>query len=293
MAPPEVIRAAYKALSQKYHPDKNPGDEKAARIMAILNTAYGTLSDAQRRKEHDEWISAEEWEIEWLESTKNDDGRSERGERESISRWEDHSNSVVAYRPSRDPKWWAVLLGCTGVGWFSAFLTYTQPAFLSAMLPAPPKSAVASTMAVPPKAPEVVAAKAVENRVIAVSQFRLPDTSLPCSNDAHMALAPNGANWPVQSGYIEGYKVGNLGGYTQLTIDNSQNGNDTFVKLFDIEENSNVRFLLVKAHQKFTLEQLKAGNYELRHQALQSVCDAAPPASSVSSASSAASTPAE
>ena len=33
-APQEVIRAAYKALSQKYHPDKNPGEEKAARIMA-------------------------------------------------------------------------------------------------------------------------------------------------------------------------------------------------------------------------------------------------------------------
>jgi hypothetical protein len=27
-APQEVIRAAYKALSQKYHPDKNPGDER-------------------------------------------------------------------------------------------------------------------------------------------------------------------------------------------------------------------------------------------------------------------------
>ncbi len=50
MAPQEVIRAAYKALSQKYHPDKNPGDDKAARIMAIVNTAYGILSDPMRRK---------------------------------------------------------------------------------------------------------------------------------------------------------------------------------------------------------------------------------------------------
>jgi curved DNA-binding protein CbpA len=78
LAPQEVIRAAYKALSQKYHPDKNPGDEKAARIMAILNGAYSTLSDPQRRKEHDEWIAAEEWEIEWLESTHHEDGRGER-----------------------------------------------------------------------------------------------------------------------------------------------------------------------------------------------------------------------
>src|SRR3954451_4973178 len=75
LAPQEVIRAAYKALSQKYHPDKNPGDEKAARIMAIVNAAYNTLSDQVLRREHDEWIAAEEWEVEWLESTKTDDGR--------------------------------------------------------------------------------------------------------------------------------------------------------------------------------------------------------------------------
>ena len=63
-APQEVIRAAYKALSQKYHPDKNPGDERAARIMAIVNTAYNILSDPVRRKEHDDWIASEEWEVE-------------------------------------------------------------------------------------------------------------------------------------------------------------------------------------------------------------------------------------
>ena len=87
MAPQEVIRAAYKALSQKYHPDKNPGDEKAARIMAILNSAYGTLADPQRRKEHDEWIAAEEWEIEWLESTRAEESR-ERGRDAPAQAWD-------------------------------------------------------------------------------------------------------------------------------------------------------------------------------------------------------------
>lgn len=32
-APPEVIRAAYRALSQRYHPDRNPANAEAARIM--------------------------------------------------------------------------------------------------------------------------------------------------------------------------------------------------------------------------------------------------------------------
>ena len=35
-APPEVIRAAYRSLSLKYHPDYNPGDPRAARIMASI-----------------------------------------------------------------------------------------------------------------------------------------------------------------------------------------------------------------------------------------------------------------
>jgi curved DNA-binding protein CbpA len=55
-APPEVIRAAYKSLSQKYHPDRNPGDPKAPRTMAIINAAYRVLSNPDLRRKHDEWI---------------------------------------------------------------------------------------------------------------------------------------------------------------------------------------------------------------------------------------------
>lgn len=46
-APVEVIRAAYRTLSQKYHPDRNDGDPRAARIMVLLNKSYAVLSDPQ------------------------------------------------------------------------------------------------------------------------------------------------------------------------------------------------------------------------------------------------------
>ncbi|QSX77973.1 J domain-containing protein [Agrilutibacter solisilvae] len=59
-APEEVIRAAYRSLSQKYHPDKNLGDGQAAQRMAVINAAYAVLSDPVRRLEHDEWISRQE-----------------------------------------------------------------------------------------------------------------------------------------------------------------------------------------------------------------------------------------
>ncbi|RJG06643.1 J domain-containing protein [Noviherbaspirillum cavernae] len=59
-APPEVIRAAYKTLSQKYHPDRNPGSPDAMRIIQIINSAYETLSDPAKRNAHDEWIAKTE-----------------------------------------------------------------------------------------------------------------------------------------------------------------------------------------------------------------------------------------
>src|SRR5947207_5855272 len=67
-APPEVIRAAYKVLAQKYHTDANPNDPDAARKMGIINTAYEVLSDPQGRKEHDEWIAESEQHFQRIET---------------------------------------------------------------------------------------------------------------------------------------------------------------------------------------------------------------------------------
>ena len=50
------VRAAYRKLAQKYHPDKMPGNPNAARAMAAINAAYDVLSDPHRRAEHDLWI---------------------------------------------------------------------------------------------------------------------------------------------------------------------------------------------------------------------------------------------
>lgn len=59
-APPEVIRAAYKTLSQKYHPDRHGNSAEAIRIIQIINSAYAVLSDPAKRREHDEWIARNE-----------------------------------------------------------------------------------------------------------------------------------------------------------------------------------------------------------------------------------------
>lgn len=50
----EVIKAVYKALAKKYHPDCYSGDKKyAEKIMAQINEAYETLSDERKRADYD------------------------------------------------------------------------------------------------------------------------------------------------------------------------------------------------------------------------------------------------
>lgn len=60
-ASPEVIRAAYKGLSQRFHPDRNPQDRaRCEHVMKLINAAYGVLSDPAQRSAHDAWIAREE-----------------------------------------------------------------------------------------------------------------------------------------------------------------------------------------------------------------------------------------
>lgn len=49
-----VIKAAYRALAQRYHPDKWKGDAaEANRLMAEINEAYAVLSDTAKRAAYD------------------------------------------------------------------------------------------------------------------------------------------------------------------------------------------------------------------------------------------------
>ncbi len=52
-APPEEIKAAYKRLAVKYHPDKNMGDKDAEEAFKEINNAYQILSDPYQKAQYD------------------------------------------------------------------------------------------------------------------------------------------------------------------------------------------------------------------------------------------------
>src|SRR5690348_17973510 len=50
----DEIKKAYRKLASKHHPDKNPGDPKAAERFKGISEAYQVLGDADNRKKYDD-----------------------------------------------------------------------------------------------------------------------------------------------------------------------------------------------------------------------------------------------
>lgn len=66
-----VIRAAYKALAQRYHPDRWSGSTvEANQKMLEINEAYSVLSDPIKKAEYDGIIKNDEYKLD--EGSNND-----------------------------------------------------------------------------------------------------------------------------------------------------------------------------------------------------------------------------
>lgn len=82
--------------------------------------------------------------------------------------------------------------------------------------------------------------------------------------------ADNGSPFPKKSGYIKGYPVQFKQGRSTLTVDNSTNNVDIFMKLYALDSvpPQPVRVFFIRKGEKFKMTSIKAGSYDVRYRDL-------------------------
>jgi molecular chaperone DnaJ len=60
------IKKAYKKLAMQYHPDRNKGDKRAEAKFKEINEAYQTLGDSSKKKNYDQFWSADGNPFGWM-----------------------------------------------------------------------------------------------------------------------------------------------------------------------------------------------------------------------------------
>jgi hypothetical protein len=293
-APPEVVRAAYKTLTQKYHPDRNPGDAKAARIMSLLNDSYGVLSDPVKRRSHDQWIEKCELEGETQEANSSDPTM------KAKPKWK----PAEPVTPPKEPS--PLSLKLKYFGWLAEssfavifrvmgpFLglalvilviavvntrTTNKPDFTSQASPValpqsysaiPPPSQSQATTSIGPEEirPEDVSATPPPAR---------PHAATPTSNDnvpvyVRAPLTPYGMPWPASAAYLKEFPILRAKGLSKVTVDNNQNSSDVLVKLVWLGSTKAfpIREFFIPAHGTFTVNRVSAGKYDVRYRDLDS-----------------------
>lgn len=260
-APDEVIRASYKALSQKYHPDKNPHPD-AARIMTILNASYAVLSDEVQRRCHDEWIAKQE------EATPAviPRLRQERREQESDGEYDGvQLYPATAHQPVeafKDHSFWrnwrfdtpyqlALLLGGVLV------LTVLMFSLLHGnSVSRLPSLMMAQGQSAPSASKEQADEMPAPFKTVTTAPTRI-----------RFGIGPDGKPWPTGPRL---YRDGGLqhNGLSTLIIDNSHNAHPVYVKI-GIDAKPDENELYIPRHRLYSLEDLSPGTYHLRYRDLQ------------------------
>lgn len=308
-APDFVIRAAYKTLSQKYHPDKHPGDERATRAMAIINGSYDALSDPEKRADHDAWIAREELRLarqtpqhhtgvpippQWQQPPETPTP-TPRGNTLATAAllW---PLKLLLRLFVAAPRLTLLVLVVGGFWLWDAATPDRppppgpKPYQTNAPIKQAPGAGISDCRAIPSSykndgkdTPELIYSY-VLNGTRHYSSRKPPGCSLDTkigsshsrtvdtSKYVRPLTAPNGNPWPAKAAYIKGYPIDNDDGHSKVTVDNSRNDSDVFVKLVSLDGGAAypVRQFFIPAHSRFTMNKVTANGYDIRYRDLES-----------------------
>lgn len=230
----ETIRTSYKLLARKYHPDRNANSANSHCLMQAINAAFEVLGDPVRRADYDQWLTG-------LDHRRDNplSAISRKFGSWLLSRRENLTDLVDRIKPVRDitAARWAARIGFVALVLWG--LNLDREPTLHADTPRSTPSQQDPLMVVSSK----------------------PAIGRP-------ANAPNGAIWPTVAGEIDGYSVDHNDGLSFVTIDNSGNPADVFVKLVALNNSGAlpVRHVYIPARGSFECRNVRKGLYEVRYQ---------------------------
>lgn len=229
----DVIRTAYKQLARRYHPDRNQDSAESHRLMQELNTSFDVLDDPIRRAEHDRWIA--ECEQAW--------SRRIRVGVRALGEFLLRPFTAVRRVASTSSRAQRIRLGWIGAAGLTAVVVTAIVINRQRSETAPqPNSPITTAEPTSPKA----------------QAYERPST------------APNGLPWPVGAAALAGFAVEHNDGRSEVTVDNSRNTTDVFVRLVSVENGSPVpvRYFYIPARRTFRCQTVRPGHYEVWYQDL-------------------------
>lgn len=241
----EMIRAAYKVLAWRLHPDRNEESEEANQAMQGINEAYEVLSDKNKRQEYDRLLVASR--------------RSESLLRTMETFQEFQARELDTSIPAKIKRGLSSVFNFVFLGPLGG---YACLGLLAAIV-----AGIASFFT-------------TESDVRDYSpNSKIPDlpesTSLSTPRKEKFVRSshtPIGTNWPTTPSYVDGYEIRADGGLSSVEVDNSQNSSDVFVKLIWLSPSEAIpaRACFIPAKSSFTFEKVRAGRYDVRYRDLTS-----------------------
>ena len=230
-APVEVIKASYRVLSQKYHPDRNAAPD-AVHLMTRINQAWDVLSDPERRATHDRWIATQERNAAF--------DAAPAPLRAAAAASPRHTPRPARARASTRNGAIAVWASRYGIGVAAALAVATAIILLVSYIFRPPAPMDFDDALLTQNTP----ADTEKTVWLAKPWEAVPTTRLP-------------------HGYIDGEEQYYSDGLSTFDIDNTDGGVDAEVRLY--RNGRTVRSMFVHRGQHFVAEKLPAGTYTLKY----------------------------
>lgn len=303
----EIIRAAFKSLCQKYHPDRNT-HPNAERMIQQINEAYSVLSNPIERKKYDKQL------LDYEQKTNQNHQESSYSQfqNETPSTNLKRKNNVVvinipdsisvsgvkAYIRALTSKMKplfirafkiifyiviAIILTNLLLAYFEDSNSYNSAEDISdAQQEIQDAAEELNDADLAVYAAEQAIQDATEELNESDDYSYIADTSASMYKDTsevqqastqnYTTHAPNGEPFPSSASYVSGYPKLNSDGESVLTIDNSQNTEAIFGKLYYLDHSRPlaVRHFYIQGGGGFNIRDISPGNYDVRYKDLES-----------------------